>query len=202
MYCIHLFSAAHCLKVSSYSNDTLRSNVLMVSFGPFSSRRWRENETLNREVLGYTIHPDYVNRNTADSDLAILTLRMPVEYNSFIKPICLWSGSIDLQNVVSKIGYVVGWGIWGGALGRDLLGNLRMSEPRIARAPIVSQVRIFIDSEPVFSLFVSFAIRHKSRISMASKQWTIWFLKNKSSETWRHLNDNKSGIFTLPKRND
>jgi len=152
MYYIHLFSAAHCLKVSLFKNDTLHSNVLMVSLGRFNLYHWHENGSLDRQVSGYKIHPDYAHRNTADSDLAILILRTPIEYNSFIKPICLWSGPIDLQNVVNKIGYVVGWG-------QDKLGNPYTSEPRIVRAPIVSQVRIFIDSEPVFSLSVFFAIR-------------------------------------------
>jgi len=144
---IDLFSAAHCLEMSS-SNNALHSNVVVV-FGRFSLRQWRENDTLNREVSGYRIHPDYAHGNAADSDLAILILRMPIEYNSFIKPICLWSGSTDLQNVVSKIGYVVRWD-------QD---NFNTSVPRIVKAPIVSQVKIFIDSEPVFSLSVSFAIR-------------------------------------------
>jgi len=43
---IQLFSAAHCLKVSSSSNDTLPSNVLVVALGRFSLRQWRENGTL------------------------------------------------------------------------------------------------------------------------------------------------------------
>jgi len=152
MYCIHLFSAAHCLKVSFSNNDIFYSNVLMVSLGRFSLYHWRENGSLNREVSDYMIHPDYAHGITADSDLAILILRKPVEYNPFIKPICLWSGSIDLQNVVSKIGYVVEWG-------REAFGDLYMSEPRLAKVLIMSQVRIFIDSESVFSLSVSFAIR-------------------------------------------
>jgi len=175
---IHLFSAAHCLKVSLSNNDTLHSNVLVVAFGRFSLREWREYGTLNREVLAYRIHPDYAHGNTADSDLAILILRTPVEYNPFIKPICLWSGSIDLQNVVSKIGYVVGWG-------QDEFGNPYTSEPRMAMAPIVSQVRIFIDSEPVSSLSVFFAIIFDVRVEF---QWQasnerFGFFKNKSSET-------------------
>jgi len=149
---IQLFSAAHCLKVSSSSNDTLHSNVLVVVLGRFSLRLWHEIGTLNREVSGYRIHPDYAHGITFDSDLAILNLRTPVEYNPFIKPICLWSGSTDLENVVNKIGYVVGWC-------QDEFGNTYTSEPRISRASIVSQVRIFIDSEPVFSLSVFIAIR-------------------------------------------
>jgi len=151
MCCIHLFSAAHCLKVSSYSNDTLRSNVLMVSLGRFSLYHWHENGTLNRQVSGYRIHPDYAHESNADSDLAILILITPIEYNPFMKPICLWSDPIDLQNVVNKIGYVVRWG-------QDKFGQPYTSGPRIVRASIVSQVRIFID-EPVFSLSVSFSIQ-------------------------------------------
>jgi len=145
MYCIHLFSAAHCL---NSSDGTLHPNVV-VGFGRSSLLQWHKNKTLNREVSDYRIHPDYMNGISADSDLAILILRMPIEYNLFIKPICLWSGSIDLQNIVNKIGYVAAWD----------LDNFYSSVPRIMKAPIVSQVKIFIDSEPVFSFSVSFAIR-------------------------------------------
>lgn len=143
------FIAAHCLKFNFTSNETIHSNVLVVALGRFSLHHFHEGGTANREVANYTIHPDYAHETTGDSDLAILILRTPVEYSHFIKPICLWSGSLSLQNVVSRRGYVVGWG-------QDEFGNPYTEEPRMARMPIVSHVGTFTRVDFPFS--VNFAI--------------------------------------------
>jgi len=127
-----LFIAGHCLKFNN--NDTIPSNVLMVALGRFKLHQWRGEGTVNREVASYKIHPDYAHAITGDSDLAILILRTPVEYSPFIKPICLWSGTTSLQNVVGRTGYLVGWG-------RDQLGYPYTEDPRMAKVPIVSNVR-------------------------------------------------------------
>ncbi|XP_024871500.1 uncharacterized protein LOC112454375 [Temnothorax curvispinosus] len=127
----HVLTAAHCLKLGPTSNDTLHPNVLEVALGRFNLRRFREKGTVNREVASYKIHTEYAHRTTGDSDLAILILRTPVEFSPFIRPVCLWSGSIDLQNVIDRTGYVVGWG-------RDEHGHRYTEEPRMAMMPIVS----------------------------------------------------------------
>jgi len=107
--------------------------VLAVALGRFNLFGFREVGTVNREVASYTIHPDYAHDTTGDSDLAILNLRKPVEYNHFIKPICLWSGSSDLHDIVNRRGYVVGWG-------KDEFGHRYTDHPRMAIMPIVSLV--------------------------------------------------------------
>ncbi|XP_071564067.1 ovochymase-2-like [Temnothorax nylanderi] len=127
----HVLTAAHCLKLSSTSNDTLHPNVLEVALGRFNLRRFREEGTVNREIASYKIHPEYAHTTTGDSDLAILILRTPVEFSPFIRPICLWSQSTNLQGVENRVGYVVGWG-------RDEHGHRYTEEPRMAMMPIVS----------------------------------------------------------------
>lgn len=89
---------------------------------------------MNREVAEYRVHPNYNTNGNADSDLAVLILRERVEYSAVIRPICLWSGPSQLENVVGMVGSVVGWG-------RDELGNRYLQEPRQTKSPIVSQVR-------------------------------------------------------------
>lgn len=121
-----------------------------MALGRFNLRQWRERGAVNREVASYKIHPDYAHTTTGDSDLAILTLRTPVEFSPFIRPICLWFDSTNLQNVIDKIGSVVGWG-------EDELGHPYTEAPRMARVPIVSQVRTLISNELDF-YFHSFAI--------------------------------------------
>lgn len=130
-----LFIAAHCLKLNRLSNDTIHPNVLLVALGRFNLREWRETGTETREVKSYKIHPEFAHTDSGDSDIAILVLRTSVDYSPVIKPICLWTGSINLENIIGKTGIVVGWGI-------DESGNYT-TEPRMVRVPIVSQVRIF-----------------------------------------------------------
>ncbi|KAG5330455.1 GD protease, partial [Acromyrmex heyeri] len=143
----HILTAAHCLKLNFSSNFDIPPNVLVVALGRFNLRQWRERGTINREVASYTIHPNYTHEDSGDSDLAILTLRTTVEYSLFIKPICLWTGSNNLDEVVNRIGYVVGWG-------QDEFGNPYTAEPRMARVPIVSEVTC-LRSHPIFITLTS-----------------------------------------------
>ncbi|XP_011630885.1 serine protease gd-like [Pogonomyrmex barbatus] len=143
----HVITAAHCLKFSSYTNETIPPNVLEVALGRFHLHAWREQGTENRQVASYIIHPDYAHSNTGDSDLAILILRTPVEYSSFIKPVCMWSGPTRLQSVVNKMAYVVGWG-------RDEFGHRYTEEPRMAMVPIVSLEDCLL-SDPRFIYLIS-----------------------------------------------
>ena len=112
---------------------TLPAGTFLVSLGRYQLRDWREKGSVNREVADYKLHPDFDGGGNADSDLAILVLRESVEYTSTIKPICLWSGSSLLLNVIGKVGHVVGWG-------RDETGNRYVQDPRQIKAPIVAQV--------------------------------------------------------------
>lgn len=134
--CLLSFIAAHCCKIGQ-TNHNVPPSVLYVSLGRYRLREWYEPGSINQEIVNYTIHPDYTHTGSGDSDLAILVLKTPIQFSSIIKPICMWFGETSLQSVVNKSGYVVGWG-------RDEFGNPYLAEPRMARVPIVSQVRIFI----------------------------------------------------------
>ncbi|XP_036145151.1 chymotrypsin-like elastase family member 2A isoform X1 [Monomorium pharaonis] len=128
----HVITAAHCLKMNNYNNDTLPPTVLLVALGRFNLTHWRERGSMNREVARYVIHPDYAHYLSGDSDLAILILRRPVEYSLAIRPICLWPDhSTDIQHVINKTGYVVGWG--------EDAGQPYTEDPRMVRVPIVGQ---------------------------------------------------------------
>ncbi|XP_011858837.1 PREDICTED: serine protease gd-like, partial [Vollenhovia emeryi] len=112
-------------------NDTVPPNMLAVVVGRFNLQLVQLNRDVIPRVKSYMIHPDYVHdRFTSDSNLAILTLWTPVEFNPFIRPICLWSGSPNLDTVVNRTGYVVGWG-------KEKFGNIE--EQRVKWATIVSQ---------------------------------------------------------------
>ncbi|XP_076641281.1 proclotting enzyme [Halictus rubicundus] len=128
----HVITAAHCFR---YKNTSLPMGAMVVSLGRYKLFNFDEAGSVNREVAGYTVHPDYSSESlkaTADADLGIIILRGTVEYTATIKPICIWSGPTSLDYVVHRLGTVVGWG-------RDEYGNVYVDEPRMIRAPIVSQ---------------------------------------------------------------
>ncbi|GAB1861510.1 Serine protease gd [Camponotus japonicus] len=133
----HIITAARCLSLDGQMN--ISPNAILVSLGRYRLFSWNEAGSLNREIASYTLHPDYNYRSiSGDSDLAILTLKTPVEFSPTIKPICMWYTSADLQRVVNKTGYVVGWGF-----GNVAWNEPYVYEPRMAKAPIVSQETCF-----------------------------------------------------------
>ncbi|XP_011868666.1 PREDICTED: serine protease gd-like isoform X2 [Vollenhovia emeryi] len=112
------------------NNETVPVDILEVVLGRYNLDPLRGDGSANRKVASYVIHPDYVHFLKATSDLAVVTLTNVVEFNPLIRPICLWSGSSKLEDVVSRTGYVVGWG-------GDKFRNV--NDQRMVRATIVSQ---------------------------------------------------------------
>ncbi|XP_011297150.1 serine protease gd-like [Fopius arisanus] len=125
----HVLTAAHCMISNGIE---IPANVLLISLGRYRLNDWHEPRAVNREVLGFVIHPEYTNRGSAHADLAIVILRERVQMNWSIKPVCLWTGAAALEQIVGKMGYVVGWGI-------DENGDQHLGGPRQAQVPIVSQ---------------------------------------------------------------
>ncbi|XP_071638386.1 uncharacterized protein [Temnothorax longispinosus] len=127
----HIITAASCMKWGVINNHTIPSKKIKVALGPF---KYSDGVgTVERQVASYKIHPDYMHTKTRDFDLAIVILKKSVELNRFIKPICLWSGSTTLQNIVGRTGYAVGWT----ADKQKRLINFK--QPRMVRVSIVSQ---------------------------------------------------------------
>ena len=85
------------------------------------------------EISQINLHPDFHSVPSADSDLALLVLLNPVKFTPLIQPICLWSGPFELEQIVGKTGYVVGWG-------KEEKGQLYTGEPRVTIERIASQV--------------------------------------------------------------
>ncbi|XP_011875781.1 PREDICTED: serine protease gd-like isoform X1 [Vollenhovia emeryi] len=129
-----LFTAGYCMKLHvTISNETVPIDMLEVVLGRFNLNPLRADRSANRKVASYVIHPDYVHYLKADSDLTDVTLKNVVEFTPLIRPICLWSGSSKLEDVVSRTGYVVGWA-------NDNCNRRDLDDQRMVRATIVSQV--------------------------------------------------------------
>ncbi|XP_011867314.1 PREDICTED: serine protease gd-like isoform X2 [Vollenhovia emeryi] len=119
---------------------------VLIVFGLSAERKLNMKETITRKMSSYTVHPSW-HEYTADSDLAIITLTKSVEYSPFIKPICIWSGPPDLEDLADRTGYVVGWG--------EFEFNVsKLGVPRMIRVPIINKEDC-IASDSRFSYFIS-----------------------------------------------
>lgn len=141
-------TAAHCVYTGS---RMFNAHEVVVSLGRQNIRKWQlDDGAVMREAIIVTYHPDFMRQNTQsyDADIAVIVLRTEVEYNKFIRPICLWRGTKDIQSIEGKLGRVVGWG-------KDPESNqILTSEPKEIDIPIVSQENCF-SSHPVIQRIAS-----------------------------------------------
>ncbi|XP_036139007.1 venom protease-like [Monomorium pharaonis] len=139
-----IFIAAHCL--SRFSFDVKEHSInLFAIFDPNISAK--EESLTKRRIAYYKIHPDYV-KMSIDSNLAIAFLNRPIEYSPFIKPICLWSDSMNYQNI-NNVGYTVGW--------RSICCRSNYTDikyPLMARMPILNQ-EICVWNNEIYSRHIS-----------------------------------------------
>lgn len=123
----HIVTAAHCMKLRS--ELTAIRNVI-VKLGVHNLNDWGDDITVIRNVIAADIHEKY-NSSSLENDIMVLTLSKTVEFNTYIRPACLWSGNTDLSQIVGASGVVAGWGDQG-------FNNGVPGEPQMVRLPIVS----------------------------------------------------------------
>ncbi|XP_034939664.1 uncharacterized protein [Chelonus insularis] len=124
----HILTAAHCKKSN---NRELHANHFIASLGRYCLDDWKEKSSKNLEIEEFLLHPEYENRGNAHADLALIFLKNKVHFTQTIKPVCLWTGSSDLNKIIGTMGYVIGWGH------ENNKQNTR--ELRMTKVPIISQ---------------------------------------------------------------
>ncbi|KXJ62495.1 hypothetical protein RP20_CCG006444 [Aedes albopictus] len=116
----HTLTAAHCVKRK-------RSHVLYeieLHFGQHNLSKWTDNVVI-RDVSKIHVHPEYEpNKN----DIAVLVMRLPVEYSDTVIPICLdQKVHRDLRELEGKSGWVTGWGMTENGTISDVLRTTSLS---------------------------------------------------------------------------
>ncbi|KAI4477872.1 hypothetical protein M0804_012352 [Polistes exclamans] len=139
----HIITAAHCTRRSLDKLD-LPAGTISVLLGYYNLWDERKEGSIRRGIKEYKVHPDYNYGKSADADLAVMILLETVEFSESIKPICLWTGSDDLRDIVGYNGYVVGWG-------KNDYGQIS-NEPRLVVVPIVSQEDCLRSNQAFFEL--------------------------------------------------
>ncbi|NWZ53476.1 OVCH2 protein, partial [Haliaeetus albicilla] len=93
-------TAAHC-----FNSKELYRDLWMVVTGlhDLTEQEYRQK----RSVKKYIIHPSF-NKTTMDSDIALLQLAEPLEFNHYVRPVCLPAREEAVQP--SRVCVVTGWG--------------------------------------------------------------------------------------------
>ncbi|KAM9182343.1 ovochymase-2 [Mergus octosetaceus] len=93
-------TAAHC-----FNSKELYRDLWMVVTGlhDLTEQEYRQK----RSVKQYIIHPSF-NKTTMDSDIALLQLAEPLEFNHYVRPVCLPAKEEAIQP--STVCIVTGWG--------------------------------------------------------------------------------------------
>ncbi|XP_062710765.1 transmembrane protease serine 9-like [Aedes albopictus] len=101
-----VLTAAHC----TYERwKKLPADRVFVKVG-LSNLDSPEDHMRQFEVDKITRHKQY-NMDTFENDIALLKLSWEITYTNYIQPACLWQGDSELSKIISKIGFVVGWGL-------------------------------------------------------------------------------------------
>ncbi|XP_026727440.1 serine protease gd-like isoform X1 [Trichoplusia ni] len=137
----HVITAAHCV----YNRETkVPIKDFVVKVGVHNLNDWGDDITVTRTLIAADIHETY-NASTLENDIVIFTFNKRVTFNTYIRPACLWSGSIDQNLIKGAIGVVAGWGDQSGP---------KQGEPQMVHLPVVS-TDVCRASKPDFHLLTS-----------------------------------------------
>ncbi|NXX79416.1 OVCH2 protein, partial [Urocolius indicus] len=93
-------TAAHCFNLKELYRDLW---MVVTGLHDLAEQEYRQK----RSVKQYIIHPSF-NKTTMDSDIALLQLAEPLEFNHYVRPVCLPAKEEVVQP--SRVCVVTGWG--------------------------------------------------------------------------------------------
>ncbi|XP_062709999.1 polyserase-2-like [Aedes albopictus] len=120
----HTLTAAHCVKRLARGHRPPVLYEIELHFGQHNLSKLSDNVVV-RDVSKIHVHPEYEpNKN----DIAMLVMRLPVEYSDTVIPICL-DQEVDreLQALESKPGWIAGWGMTENGTISDVLRTASLS---------------------------------------------------------------------------
>ncbi|XP_013386306.1 plasminogen [Lingula anatina] len=95
-----VLTAAHCVR----KNGRRRRVVLRIGEHDFEELEGSEEDT---RITQEFVHPDF-NLDTVDSDIALLKLKQPVKFGTYIAPVCIPPENLTLPQ--GTLCYITGWG--------------------------------------------------------------------------------------------
>ncbi|XP_050090716.1 transmembrane protease serine 9-like [Anopheles aquasalis] len=106
-----VITAAHCVTYAA-SRRKLPTDDLLLKMGRFNLSNEVEEHAEDHRVIESIVHAGFVP-TTFENDIAILRVELPIIFNHFIQPVCLWKrdDGFVLPSVFERLGTVVGWGL-------------------------------------------------------------------------------------------
>lgn len=133
----NVLTAAHCINTPT---KIYRGHDIVLYLGRYSLTDWSEVGSIASNVDEIILHSDYKrNHDSYDADIAILIMTKQIEFNEFVRPVCLWPATNGIQDVEGKMGTVVGWG--------KEANNVVSNIPKKVELPIVNSITCVQTSE-------------------------------------------------------
>ncbi|XP_055375413.1 serine protease gd-like, partial [Condylostylus longicornis] len=140
-----IITAAHCVIDNGRVN---RAQDVLIGLGIYNIFNWNQPYTHISRASRIIPHPEYSVKSIYDADIALIFLDKSYSYNHLIRPVCIWSGSSDLNYVINRNGRVAGWG-------QSKISGGRVAEPSIINAQIVSSEKCLRSNEAFSSITTS-----------------------------------------------
>jgi hypothetical protein len=121
-------TAAHC--VTDSNRRVVNYEKIVLRLGVYNLEDWGDSYSATRTVSQIKLN-NYFKDYTFSNDIAVLVMSQDVDFTDYIRPVCLWGGSDDQNEIVGQEGIVVGWG-------KDSEGSRVTQEPKKITVPIVS----------------------------------------------------------------
>lgn len=96
------------------------------------------------DVSKIIVHRDY-NHTVFHNDIALLKLGHSADITNYVRPVCLWESTTNLNSVLNQLGTVVGWGF-------DENGQLTTSLMQ-TKMPVVEPTTCIYSNPDFFSRF-------------------------------------------------
>ena len=105
---LNLFISAHCIQ-DKQSNKKRDAETGVVYVGKHNLDNWNEQGSQKRGVEKFIVNEDWKPFDIKyDADIAIIVVDSPVEYSQYVRPLCVWEFSDDLNDVVGQLGALAG----------------------------------------------------------------------------------------------
>uniref|UniRef100_A0A182YA72 Uncharacterized protein n=1 Tax=Anopheles stephensi TaxID=30069 RepID=A0A182YA72_ANOST len=124
-----ILTAAHCVTFTASRRKIPTANLLL-KLGRFNLSNEAEEHSEAFDVSETIVHEGF-HPTTLENDIAILRVKMPIIYNEFIQPVCIWKrdDGLVLPNIYEELGTVVGWDLTDGNRPATVLNEAHMPIP-------------------------------------------------------------------------
>ncbi|CAH1184636.1 unnamed protein product [Phyllotreta striolata] len=139
----YVLTAAHCTTAGVIA---VNPNDLVVVLGKHALWVDEDGEQTFYPTNVY-VHENFT-RTTYHHDISLIKLNQPTKYTEYVRPICLWSQSIEITPIVQTPGTAVGWG-------KDHLGNKMTDLLMSAGMEVVDRLDCILSRPQYYSLLVN-----------------------------------------------